>query len=314
MKFKLNAPFARNGKVDEDDVRMLKRALNRLGYYYPAPDIGMNDIPDSELFEAIKSFQSDQGLSATGALKPDDDTGVKIQHAFGNTKRLGKYIWRTKRDDRVRKTHRALEGTIREWDDEPTPGSEPNCRCWAEPLEWIEQEVISPIIDQGSPWEWRDFVKHYYFGNGQAKTLPEMGVLELVIEKSKEDVFLKVQNQVADKARQSKEDRFVYTTSNGYEYQDVIYSLGGSNVKTRTEARLSRRGDFVYLEAIAYYFLDDEFTDIASIRERNKKIGTSSTDHELFEEYKWTEFGGTHYDITGHWTTKITGELRVQKQ
>jgi SPP1 gp7 family putative phage head morphogenesis protein len=51
------------------------------------------------------------------------------------------YIWRTSMDERVRETHRALEGTKHSWDDPPTvgarevhPGEDYNCRCTAEPV------------------------------------------------------------------------------------------------------------------------------------------------------------------------------------
>ena len=50
----------------------------------------------------------------------------------------GRYRWRTMRDDRVRDTHRAQEGTIQRWDRPPSrtghPGNEINCRCVAEPI------------------------------------------------------------------------------------------------------------------------------------------------------------------------------------
>ena len=46
------------------------------------------------------------------------------------------YTWRTTGDDRVRGTHAALNGRVFSWTSPPEhghPGSEPNCRCWAEP-------------------------------------------------------------------------------------------------------------------------------------------------------------------------------------
>jgi SPP1 gp7 family putative phage head morphogenesis protein len=52
------------------------------------------------------------------------------------------YTWRTRRDGRVRSSHRALEGTQQRWDDPPVisldgrrghPGEDFNCRCIALP-------------------------------------------------------------------------------------------------------------------------------------------------------------------------------------
>jgi len=49
---------------------------------------------------------------------------------------LEEYIWRTVRDSRVRKEHKAREGKTYRWDSPPKgghPGTEINCRCYAEP-------------------------------------------------------------------------------------------------------------------------------------------------------------------------------------
>lgn len=62
MEIKLKLPFAANSRVDEFDVRQMKKALNRLGYYRPYEKIGITEIPDSVVFEALRAFQKDHGL------------------------------------------------------------------------------------------------------------------------------------------------------------------------------------------------------------------------------------------------------------
>jgi SPP1 gp7 family putative phage head morphogenesis protein len=54
---------------------------------------------------------------------------------------VSRYTWRTSRDERVRATHRVMEGKVCDWDSPPTvggspahPGEQINCRCWAEPV------------------------------------------------------------------------------------------------------------------------------------------------------------------------------------
>lgn len=50
---------------------------------------------------------------------------------------IGQYVWSTARDERVRPTHAAMEGTIVDWNKPPPighPGSEINCRCIAQPI------------------------------------------------------------------------------------------------------------------------------------------------------------------------------------
>jgi SPP1 gp7 family putative phage head morphogenesis protein len=53
---------------------------------------------------------------------------------------LKHYIWSTSRDNRVRPSHRALEGTKRKWGEGLEPGQDFRCRCVALP---VEEEVIS---------------------------------------------------------------------------------------------------------------------------------------------------------------------------
>lgn len=49
---------------------------------------------------------------------------------------VSKYIWRTSMDERVRDSHRELEGQVFSWDNPPEvghPGEDYQCRCTAEP-------------------------------------------------------------------------------------------------------------------------------------------------------------------------------------
>lgn len=50
---------------------------------------------------------------------------------------IEKYIWRTSQDERVRDSHKELDGQEFSWADPPSvghPGSDYQCRCWAEPV------------------------------------------------------------------------------------------------------------------------------------------------------------------------------------
>ena len=145
MQIKLNKPFARNGGVDEFDVKQVKKALNRLGYYQPHVESGITGIPDAGVFSALKAFQKDSGLRASGAAKPDDETVAALNTAVSKAP-PGKYIWRTVGDNRVREEHAALDGEVREWNDSPDPGKEFNCRCWAEPIKI--QDAIIPVYPE----------------------------------------------------------------------------------------------------------------------------------------------------------------------
>lgn len=143
MKIKLNKPFAANSAVDEFDVKQIKKALNRLGYYQPFEKVGVTGIPDAGVFEGLKSFQKDHGLQATGTARPRDETISKLGNEAGKKKKR-KYIWRTVGDSKVRSSHAALDGTVRDLSDSPDPGEEFNCRCWAE---FIDEKNIKKNCD-----------------------------------------------------------------------------------------------------------------------------------------------------------------------
>lgn len=133
MKIKLEGIFAPNSAANQFDVRQIKKALNRLGYYQPYEKIGITGIPDTDVFAALKAFQKDQGLQPTGTARPDDES-IKALNREASKTPEGEYIWRTVEDDKVRASHAEYNRTVRLWDDSPDPGEEFNCRCWAEPV------------------------------------------------------------------------------------------------------------------------------------------------------------------------------------
>lgn len=127
MDIILNHPFTTNSQVDEGDVRRMKKALNRLGYYAPYEETGISGIPD----DALKKFQSDNGLPQNGEARPNDETVTALAQ-ISAAKQSGQYIWRTVGDESLRASHAALNGTLRDLSDNPDPAEDYNCRCWAE--------------------------------------------------------------------------------------------------------------------------------------------------------------------------------------
>lgn len=131
MEVTLTGAFIRNSKIDDYDMRQVKKALNRLGYYQPYETVGITPIPDVTVFEGLKNFQKHHGLSPTGEIKPDDKTFLALNKALKDAPD-GYYIWRTVGDNKVRSSHKQYEGSIRAWSDTPDPGENYNCRCWAQ--------------------------------------------------------------------------------------------------------------------------------------------------------------------------------------
>ncbi len=155
MPIKLSRPFASNSAVEEFDLRQMKKTLNRLGYYTPFEKTGITGISDREIFEALKEFQKDNNLPATGTAKPDDET-INALNLEADKTPDGYYIWRTVEDGHVRPAHAKFNRTVRKWSDSPDPGDDYNCRCWAEFISNIDDaekalvnsEAESYIINQ----------------------------------------------------------------------------------------------------------------------------------------------------------------------
>ncbi len=317
MKIKLSRPFAANGKVDEFDVKQMKKALNRLGYYQPYEKTGITGIPDADVFAALKAFQKDHSLSANGAAKPDDETIRALNKETSKTPE-GQYIWRTVEDDRVRNSHAEFNRTIRKWSDVLNPGEEFNCRCWAEPVNQIEglhQELISEVKDAARKWTEEDFAKHFYLGKGKTITLSQTGYLGAIIEKAQEIMFHRVEDQVTDKMREIKSGKLVYTTDTSYpQLGEVFWVFGGGTIRTKTEGTVFRNENILSIQAIVDYEYDDLFTDPGNIRQRKFLFGTSDPGAAPPWVVKLTDGGGTYFRITDQWKTHLTGSIKINKK
>ncbi len=137
MRFKIINVVAPYSVADPEDVHALKVVLNRLGYYTPAPRIGIEEGRDLELFRSINQFQRDKGIEITSHIFPFSNTVHGLNKALSQQDQSERYKWRTVGDTHVRDAHAAREGQTFSWAQPPDgghPGEDYNCRCWAEPL------------------------------------------------------------------------------------------------------------------------------------------------------------------------------------
>lgn len=227
------------------------------------------------------------------------------------------YIWRTVKDSDVRPAHAVREGQTFSWANPPEgghPGEDYNCRCWAEAVKGqasgLQQELISST-NQSRPWDTFDFAYHFWKGNGRAVTLPEIGHLRGVIAISIQEIFPRVEAQVAERMKAIKSGSLTYRTSRDYDFGDAHWVLGDGVVNTFTVGEVKQNGNILSLEAEVTYSYSDEITDPGDFRE--VLLGTSSTKHPQFEDYEFTEFGGTAYPVTGGWKTKLTGSIALEE-
>ena len=316
MTITLRGPFAADTGVAEDDARAIKVALNHLGYYQPLPKVGMNGIPDRGSFAALKKFQKDQGIRATGTAKPGDETIQKLNQAIkAQAKRGENYIWRTMMDSLVRPDHWVREGVIFSCGNPPeggAPGEDHNCRCYAERVNQqtgLEQTLISTVND-AKKWTEKDFINHLKHGEGRPVMLHKIGYLQDVINKAEEIMYHRVEEQVAEKMREIQSGNLVYTTDNSYaEFKEVFWVFGGSTIRTKTEGFVTRNGNLLSIVATVDYEYDDLFTDPSSIREWT--LGTSNP-KDAPDWYVDHTDGGTYFQITDKWKTAMTGSISLE--
>lgn len=86
QKFSLSKGFSSDSKSNSNDVIKLKTYLNKMNYYKPEPRSETEDkfhgYPNDALVDAIKTFQKDNGLTATGKIFPGDATESAINSKF----------------------------------------------------------------------------------------------------------------------------------------------------------------------------------------------------------------------------------------
>lgn len=204
-RFFIKAPLASNTHVNLDDAIKTKIALQRLGYY-KAPGYGMTPYPDAQLFDAVSNLQRDKGMRATGEVRPGDDTEKAIRTALGTNssgastraENEGKYIWRTRGDNKVRSEHAERDGKVFEWNNPPEdghPGEAPNCRCRAEDLDANDSickklaiDIQRKIIDvETFRIELRSF-RENYLNHAQDFTDAESDLLSKITEAAIPDI------------------------------------------------------------------------------------------------------------------------------
>lgn len=81
--------------------------------------------------EAMDVEARAEAVARVGAAQLVGQLNQARQRGFG----VERFVWRTMRDSRVRDAHRAREGRTHRWSDPgPKPGTEPRCRCHAQPV------------------------------------------------------------------------------------------------------------------------------------------------------------------------------------
>ncbi len=167
--------------------------------------------------------------------------GTPIHLTLKETELLDRYVWRTQRDNRVRRSHRENEGRIFSWSDPLAtghPGEDYNCRCEAIPYlpgetEFAFHDFTTSLTSTHDRWNTFDLVWHYYRGGGRAVDLREIGHLREIAEHYAYElgVFRKLSGQIANAARNQGSGVCDYVFENAYDFDPVDFAHGGGEVK-----------------------------------------------------------------------------------
>jgi len=221
--------------------------------------------------------------------------GTPIRFETKNTQPTTHYVWRTRRDGKVRSSHAEREGQVFSWDDPPEgghPGADYGCRCTAEPYlpqtsEFMEIS-LQGVSGGGAAWSSRDFVNHYYRGNGRGVTVRETGHLSAIVDEYMTQVEKRLKDQISGEAREKRDGSFSDTFYNTYGMTGMVFSIGDTVIGGKFSGTVEEQYGVLAVEASFEFYLRDEFADPLDIG---------------------LEVGGNPYPITDEWSGTLSGQI-----
>ncbi|MCC0059483.1 MAG: hypothetical protein H6886_09430 [Hyphomicrobiaceae bacterium] len=190
------------------------------------------------------------------------------------------YIWRTRRDRKVRPSHAANDGKIFAWGDPPPtghPGEDYGFRCWAEPYvpdarEFFDIE-IRDVSDEGPPRSTEALVWWYLLERGRAVTVRQTGYLRAVAaeyDRIAIDDPKRLPGQIADVARSMAGSSFNGAFGRPYDMTPIVFSLGHTTIGGTFRGSSRRSDALLELRGTISFNLRDEFRDPLDIDEHLK--------------------------------------------
>lgn len=234
-----------------------------------------------------------------------------------------RYVWRTRRDPKVRRFHRANDGRIFSWNDPPetgNPGEEPNCRCEAIPYrpgetEFTYHTFTSDLSSPNPRWGDKEFMEHFYTGGGRAVTLREIGHLAEIAnvyayETGAEGAFRRLADQIAKKARKMPTGSIDYPFGTTYDFGSVAFSHGNATVKGNFLGTKTDLGEMFRIEGNSTFEFSDVFTDPLDLRERYGRDRKAAT-FGLAERQTQSHVAFCNSDVERSiWATRTAPEIR----
>lgn len=257
--------------------------------------------------------------------------GTPIRFETKNTKPATHYIWRTRRDGKVRSSHAEREGQIFSWDDPPEgghPGEDYGCRCTAEPYlpeasEFMEI-ALQGVSGGGAAWSSTDFVRHYYRGNGRGVTVRETGHLSAIVDECMAQVEKRLKDQISTEARNKRTGSFTYPFGRPYNMTSVVFSIGDTVIGGEFSGSVEEQHGVLNVEGSFDFYLGDDFSDPADIGVEVIDPGETILEniHRPLDNYLRGRTGlpprgpqrlgiqtGEPYSITDDWSGTLRGQI-----
>ncbi len=247
------------------------------------------------------------------------------------------YIWRTRRDGKVRPSHATNDRKIFAWDNPPPtghPGEDYGCRCTAEPYLPVTREQITITLTgtsgDGSAWTSRNFVEHYFRGKGRGVTVRETGHLRSIVSAYMGQVETWIENHIAGLARQNKNGSFSDDFRNTYKMTGIAFSIGDTTIGGEFSGSSSEQSGILKISGELEFYLRDEFVDpldigvevidpVETIYENlQRPIESRIQDRvnrlisDRISQRKQDRLGvhtGEPYPITDEWSGKFEGKI-----
>lgn len=156
-------------------------------------------------------------------------------------------------------------------------------------------------------WDDLKFVRHFYFGDGKAVKLRDIGLFNKVKAHSDKVAISKFKNQIEAEAKSTSGYKFTVSFKNAYDFKPVVYSLGGCTLIGKFNGGvcpwIGTSPQEYWVEGEITVSFSDQFTDPLSIIER--LYGSSDSP----EAPEWlrnaANLGGKAYSITDQWSRRF---------
>ena len=257
--------------------------------------------------------------------------GTPIRFETKNTPPTTHYVWRTRRDGKVRSHHAEREGQVFAWDEPPEgghPGEDYGCRCTAEAYlpqtsEFMEIS-LQGVSDGGAAWSSKDFVNHYYRGNGRGVTVRQTGHLSAIVDEYMAWVEKRLKDQIATEARRKRTGSFTYPFGRPYNMTSLVFSIGDTVIGGEFSGNVDEQHGVLSVEGSFDFYLRDEFADPADIGIEVIDPGETIFEniHRPLDNYLRDRTGlpprgtqrlgvqtGEPYSITDDWSGTLSGQI-----